>query len=149
MNYNLEEELLGAWMDMALNIRGNRLVEELSFNEIVICSILYRNRKAGDGMLTATDLGNRTKLLKSQLNKVLTLMEKKGLIERIRSEEDKRKVFLKLCEENLSFYLEEHKKVMEIVHAVCTVLGEEKAKLLTELINETVAVVDNFNSQKA
>ena len=145
MNKKVEEALLGAWMDMALHIRGNRLVTTLSFNEIVVCSMLYRSMISGDGMLTATDLGGKTKLLKSQLNKVLTVMEEKGLIERIRSEKDKRKVFLKLREERLTVYLEEHEKVMEIVHQVCMALGEEKTKTLTTLLAEAVAVVDQFS----
>lgn len=142
MDKIMEEKLLGAWMDMALHIRGNRIVSGLSFNEIVVCSMLYRSRQDGNGMLTATDLGNRTKLLKSQLNKVLTIMEEKGLIERIRSEKDRRKVYLKLREEKLSVYLEEHEKVMVIVHQVCVSLGEEKVRLLSELLLEAVAAVD-------
>ncbi len=145
MDRYIEEALLSAWMDMALNIRGNRLVTGLSFNEIVVCSILYRSRKAGGGMLTATDLVNRTKLLKSQLNKVLTVMEEKGLIERIRSDKDKRKVYLKLREEKLPVYLKEHAKVMEIVHQVCATLGEEKVKALTGLLVEAVEVVDKMD----
>ncbi len=145
MNRNIEEELLSAWMDMALNIRGNRLVTGLSFNEIVVCSILYRSRNAGGGMLTATDLGNRTKLLKSQLNKVLTTMEEKGLIGRIRSDKDKRKVYLRLREEKLPVYLNEHEKVMEIVHQVCMTLGEEKVEVLTDLLVEAVEVVDKMD----
>ena len=145
MDRRVEEALLGAWMDMALHIRGNRIVTGLSFNEIVVCSMLYRSMQEGVGMLTATDLGSRTKLLKSQLNKVLTLMEEKGLIERIRSEKDKRKIYLKLQEESLSVYLEEHEKVMVIVHQVCVSLGEEKARMLSELFLEAVAVVDRYN----
>ena len=145
MDRYIEEALLSAWMDMALNIRGNRLVTGLSFNEIVVCSILYRSMKEGNEMLTATDLGNRTKLLKSQLNKVLTVMEEKGLIERIRSDKDKRKVYLKLREEKLSVYLKEHEKVMGIVHQVCTTLGEEKVKTLTGLLVEAVEVVDKID----
>ncbi|MBR4059451.1 MAG: MarR family transcriptional regulator [Lachnospiraceae bacterium] len=145
MDRRVEEALLGAWMDMALHIRGNRIVTGLSFNEIVVCSMLYRSMQEGVGMLTATDLGSRTKLLKSQLNKVLTLMEEKGLIERIRSEKDKRKIYLKLQEESLSVYLEEHEKVMVIVHQVCVSLGEEKARMLSELLLEAVAVVDRYN----
>lgn len=144
MDKQIEEALLDVWLDMALNIRGNRLVSGLSFNEIVICSILYRSRKVDMGMLTATDLGNRTKLLKSQLNKVLTMMEEKGLIERIRSEKDKRKVYLKLCEEMLPVYLKEHEKVMEIVHPVCVALGEEKVKVLTGLLEEAMEAVGSL-----
>lgn len=144
MNRQKEEALLAAWIDMSMNIRGNRLLSRLSFNEIVVCSILYRSRNDGDGMLTATDLCNRTKLLKSQLNKVLNEMEKKGLIERIRSVEDKRKIFLKMREENLSVYLEEHEKVMNIVHRISLSMGEGKVQTLTSLIVEVVELMEQY-----
>lgn len=147
MDTGTEEALLSAWMDMAMNIRGNRLLTGLSFNEIVVCSILYRAMKEGSEMLTATDLGNHTKLLKSQLNKVLNLMEDRGLIERIRSDKDKRKIFLKLREEKLSVYLEEHDKVMAIVHHVCVALGEEQVKVLTGLLVEVVDLVDKYKPE--
>ena len=45
MDRQIEEELLSAWMSMSLNIRGNRLLTSLSFNEIVVCSFLYRNMR--------------------------------------------------------------------------------------------------------
>ncbi len=138
----LEEELLSAWMKMALNIRGDRIVNGLSFNEIVVCSILYRSKEAGVDMMTATDLVHQTRFLKSQLNKVLNLMEEKELIERSRGKEDKRKVYIKLREEKLSVYLNEHEKVMEIVRAVCMGLGEEKARMLAGLLEETVGIVE-------
>ena len=146
MNRQIEEELLSAWMSMSLNIRGNRLLSGLSFNEIVVCSFLYRNMQMQDELLTATDLCNQTKLLKSQLNKVLNEMEKKGLIIRIRSAEDKRKIYLKLSEEKLSVYLKEHERVMEIVHGVCESLGEEKVRNFTELIWETLDILGNQTS---
>ncbi len=144
MDQHVEEALLCAWMDMALNIRGNRIVNGLSFNEIVVCNMLHRNMHSGEELLTATDIGNRTKLLKSQLNKVLTAMEEKKLIERTRSEKDKRKVCLKLREENLDVYLKEHEKVMELVHGVCLRLGEEKVKALSGLLAEAVAAVESI-----
>ncbi len=144
MNINIEENLLRAWMDMSMHVRGNRLLTGLSFNEIVVCSFLYRSMKDGDGMMTATDLCNHTKLLKSQLNKVLNMMEGKGLIERIRSDKDKRKIFLKLREESVSVYLNEHEKVMGIMHHIFVSMGEEKVKLLTELLEEAVEVVDAY-----
>lgn len=138
MNREVEEALLEAWMEMALHIRGNRLVDGLSFNETVICSMLYRNQMLGKTLLTATDLGKRTGLLKSQLNKVLSAMEYKGLIARKRDEKDKRKVYLMLCEEKQSVYLNEHEKVMEIVHQICSSMGEEKAGMLSTLLTEAV-----------
>ena len=36
-----KEELLYAWIKMSVSIRGNRILSERSFNESVICSMLY------------------------------------------------------------------------------------------------------------
>ncbi len=66
------------------------------FNEAFVCNLLSRQDAAQP--LTATDLCQRTKLLKSQMNKVLSEMERKGYIQRIRSEKDKRQVLLHLTE---------------------------------------------------
>lgn len=149
MDSRVKDALLNAWMSMALNIRGNRILSNLSFNEIVVCSILYRNMQEDKPMLTATDLCNDMKLLKSQLNRELNLLEERGLIERIRSDKDKRKVFIKLREDNLSVYLEEHEKVMYIVHNICMMLGEEKAKELTMLLHQAVDIVNKCRAEYA
>ena len=143
-----EEALLKAWIDMTLHIRGDRIVNGLSFHEIVICNILYQSMYGDNEPLTATDIGQRTKLLKSQLNRILTSMEEQGLIERFRSETDKRKVYLKLCEDKLHIYLEEHAKVMHLMHAVCQSLGKEKVISLTALLEEAVKAVDEYEVQK-
>lgn len=144
MDQIIEEKLLCAWMDMALNIRGNRIVSSLSFNEIIVCNILYRNKCSGEPLLTATDIGNHTKLLKSQLNKVLTTMEEKKLIERTRSDSDKRKVCLQLREDHMDIYFKEHEKVMQLVRGVCDKLGEDKVITLSALLTEAVAAVDDI-----
>lgn len=143
MEYRVEEGLLMAWLRMSMNIRGNRILDKLSFNEIVVCSVLYTRMQEGLEPLTATHLCNHMKLLKSQLNKVLNSMEQKKLIERVRSDKDKRMVYIMLCKENLHIYLEEHQKVMHIVHEICSRLGEEKTMQLSVLMQEAVAVVES------
>ena len=35
------EELLRAWMSLSAYIRGNRLLRELSMNEMLVCNLLY------------------------------------------------------------------------------------------------------------
>lgn len=140
---SMEDRLLCAWMEMALHIRGDRLVTGMSFNEMVVCSMLYRSMQSGQPLMTATDLGKATGLLKSQLNKVLNELEERGILERQRDQEDRRRVYLRLCEEQLSVYEAEHEKVMELVHQVCQTIGEEKAVLLSELLTEAVHAVKN------
>ena len=39
------EELLRAWMSLSAYIRGNRLLRELSMNEMLVCNLLYRRQE--------------------------------------------------------------------------------------------------------
>ena len=73
------EELLRAWMSLSAYIRGNRLLRELSMNEMLVCNLLYRRQEEGGPPVTATELCARTQLLKSQVNHILTAMESRGL----------------------------------------------------------------------
>lgn len=139
-----QEELLQSWIDMSLRIRGNRLVSGFSFNEIVICRILYERHTQGGSPVTAADLCRRMQLLKSQINKILTSMEKQGLIERVRSEDDRRKMEIRLCPGAAEGYMAAHERILKIMGYVCDQLGEEQAQQLTVLLREAVRVIDRM-----
>ena len=90
----LNEVLLGAWLRISTVINNSRLVSEMSYNESLICNILYRNAtEHPEHTMTATDLCAETRILKSQMNRILTQLEEKKLITRERSSEDKRKIY--------------------------------------------------------
>ena len=93
--------------------------------------------------MTATELGNYTRLLKSQINHILTGMEERGLIRRERSTQDKRVIYVHPLESALPRYQEEHEKVLNIVDCVFSALGEEDAKTLTALMRKATAVVND------
>ncbi len=138
-----QEALLEAWLRLSLKLRGNRFVESLSFNESVICGILYRSRQMGLESVTATQLMGVTKLLKSQLNGILNSLEQKGLITRTRSEKDKRVWHISLVGESPNEYLTQHERVIdEIVSPIYEALGEEKATQLTALLLEAIQVIE-------
>ena len=141
---NHQEDLLQAWIDMSLRVRGNRLVSGFSFNEIVICRILYMCQIRGEKPVTATDLCKSMQLLKSQINKILTSMEKQGLIERLRSENDKRKIEIRLRPEAAEGYMAAHARILKIMEHVCDQLGEEQALQLTVLLREAVCAIDRM-----
>ena len=140
-SHNAHEELLQAWIDMSLTIRGNRLLSVFSLNEIVICRILYAQRLQGGEPVTATDLCSRMQLLKSQVNKILTAMERAGTIERVRSQQDKRKIELRLSESAVHIYEQEHERILQLMAYVAGRLGEEQCATLAGLLNEAVAAI--------
>ena len=140
----LQEELLHAWMQMSVFIRGNRLLAEFSFNEMMICGLLYRRQESGATPLTATELGEQTNLLKSQINHILTQMEQRGWIERIRSTSDKRVIYVHLSALGRESYLKEHTNVLEILNTVHRELGSEKTMALTALLNQATSIVHAY-----
>lgn len=140
----MAEELLGAWMAMSIGIKGNRILKSLSFNEMVICRLLYQAGRDGRE-ITATDVCKETRLLKSQVNKVLNDMEKKELIYRHRDVEDKRRVFIRMKEESKGIYLNEHARVMDIIGQVCDRLTGQEVEILIEKMSKVVAVMDEIS----
>lgn len=140
----MQEDLLHAWMQMSVFIRGNRLLSDFSFNEIMICGLLFRQQESGAASLTATELGERTNLLKSQINHILTQMESRNWVERIRSTSDKRVVYIRLTETGRENYLKEHEKVLGILNEVHRELGSEKTMELTCLLKQATAVVHAY-----
>ena len=139
-----QEELLQAWIDMSLRIRGNRLVSGFSFNEIVVCRLLYEQQIRGEKPLTAADLCRRMQLLKSQLNKILTSMEKQELIERVRCQNDRRKIEIRLKPGAEEIYIQAHERILKIMQHVCSSLGEEQSRQLKTLLNAAVRSIDQM-----
>lgn len=142
------EELLAAWLRLSTSINNSRLVPDMPYNESLICNILSRNEYYHPGSrLTATELCAETKILKSQMNRILNEMEKKSLITKERSGEDKRKVYIRLIADPDSLYSRQHAKILELLDAVIDGIGEEKALYAVQLLN-TISDIANTTFYK-
>lgn len=131
----LNEQLLDAWLSLSTAIINDKLVSEMPYNESLICNILYRAQlRAPNRRLTATDLCNETKMLKSQMNRTLNSMEQKGIISRERSMQDKRQVFITFHLDRADAYRAQHEKILAMTDAVIARLGETKTGEVIELL---------------
>lgn len=131
---DLNEQLLEAWLLLSTTIINNKVVSDMPYNESLICNILYKNQlHTPKNRLTATDLCNETKMLKSQMNRTLNSMEKKGLISRERSSQDKRQVFVIFHPENAGSYQKQHERILQMADAIIAKLGAEKTLEVIEL----------------
>lgn len=130
----INEKILNAWLNLSSTICNEKIVSEMSYNESVICGILHRNAmKHPEKPLTATELCGQTNMQKSQMNRTLNLMEKKGLIFRKRSEEDKRQVFVSMNMENAGIYEKQHEKILGFVDSVMDKVGKDRAEEIIQL----------------
>ena len=94
--------------------------------------------------MTATDLIRRTRLLKSQMNKVLTSLEGQGDISRIRAELDKRMIHIHLTPEGKAAYLEQHKGVEAILSHLIERIGAERALSVAKDLAEITEILDDI-----
>lgn len=142
---SINESLLTAWLRLSTSVINSRLVTELSFNESLVCNILYKNQmEHPEKKITATELCNITRILKSQMNRILNQLEKKKVIIRERSEKDKRQVFVKMDLLHADIYCKQHEKILEIVNEVTSRLGEEKAKETIEILTQVSEITDEL-----
>ena len=136
------DKLLDAWLDLSSTLWNTRIVNSMTYNEAHIMGILLRF-SSQEHPLTATDLIRRTRLLKSQMNKILTSLENQGYITRLRAKEDKRLIHIHLTPAGKTAYLEEHKGVEDILRQLVEKLGAERSiAIARELCDVTDALGD-------
>lgn len=131
----INEELLSAWLKLSSSVRNDRVVMNMSYNEMHICNLISKAQIHGSGHLTATDLCRETGLLKSQMNKVLTGLEEKGTVTRCRSRDDKRRIFIRMSEEGNRAYEQEHQRILDFVDELILKIGPADTEVTINLMN--------------
>ena len=143
---NLNEYLLSAWLQLSTSINNTRVVSELTYNESLICNILYNNTKHNsDKKLTATDLCNTTKMLKSQMNRTLNQLEQRNLITKERSSLDKRCIYITMNEAQKSAYETQHKRILQIINSIVLNIGETESRKAADLFLTIAKIADSLN----
>ena len=140
---NMNEKLLSTWLRLSTSVVNSRLVSDLSYNESLVCNMLYNAQKnEPDQLLTATDLCNSTKMLKSQMNRTLNQLEEKNIITRVRSSNDKRQVFVKFNLDTADIYLEQHEKILALIDTILEHFGPEKIEVSLQVLTSICDVAD-------
>lgn len=133
------DKLLDAWLNLTSSLWNTRLVSDMTYNEAHILGLLLRYEQKMP--MTATALIRRTRLLKSQMNKVLTTLEGKGYITRTRSAADRRVIELCLTPEGKAAYRKEHERVEAILAGLLARIGADKALSVARDIDEITAAL--------
>lgn len=136
-------QLLDAWLSLSSTLWNTRIVHSMTFNEAHVMGILLR-RSTPEHPLTATDLIRSTRLLKSQMNKILLTLENKGHILRLRAASDRRMVHILLTEEGKAAYLSEHAAVEEILSKLIQQLGQERTLNIARDLQDVISALDTI-----
>ena len=137
---DLEEIMLKAWINMSVNTRENRLLNELSFNEMLVLNMI-QNKEC-----SFKELVNELNILKSQLNRVIQNLVQKKLIIAYNPENDKRSLMIKKGN-NTELYKQEHARMIEIMKKIRKQIGEEDTLKLIYLLNQVASLVKEENEK--
>ena len=145
----INEDLLDAWLRLSISVNNPRLVTEITYNESLICNILYKHAHSQDASpLTATDLCKMTNMLKSQMNRTLNQLEEKNLISRERSTLDKRQVYVTMNMQQCHVYESQHKQILNILDTVIDKLGKVRSHEAIKILNAISEVAEQLNLGK-
>lgn len=144
----LKEELLDGWLRMSMTIWNERLVKTMTYNEAVVCNLLYKQYKKEGEPLTATYLCEQLQIRKPQMNVILNRMEQEGRIKRTRSASDKRNVEIVLTESGIASYEKVHEEILRLPEALIAHLGEEKSRVFADMMHEVAGCFGEIVSEQ-
>ena len=133
----VNEKVLASWLKMILSVDGEHVASHLPYNEAVVCNLLLDNPNQ---QMTATDLCGITKMQKSLMNRTLTSLESKKIIERIRSKEDKRLVLVKLVNDVNNIFMKQHEKTLKYVDKIVNRIGKDKVEEIISLFDSITKI---------
>lgn len=143
------EALLRVWLRLTAVICNRRMVSGMTFNEAVVCNHLkHQQQEDPRHPLTATDLCERTSLLKSQMNQVLSSLERQGYICRSRSQADRRQVELRLTPSGLEAYQEAHRQASVLLRELVDRIGIDRADALTQQLSDVIAAIQDIQENR-
>ena len=142
---HLNEALLASWLRLSTSINNSRIVSKMSYNESLVCNLLYHDLLEETGTpMTATKLCQKTKMLKSQMNRTLNQLENKGMIRRERSSIDKRLVYIQLNPEALKDYEKQHEQILALLTRIIDDLGPEQTQNAIQLFDKICDIADHL-----
>ena len=142
---NLQERFINSWIDLNMELRENRILSELSFNEIIVLNYIINAENSGEKFVTTTELSKRMNLLKSQINAILIKLEKKELITKVQNSIDKRVIEIKTTEKGRQVYETEHKRSLHIADNIIELLGEDVAETVIKSFEKVINDIQNKN----
>ena len=109
---------------------------EINFDRITKIQFKYLKEIKNQEKATLTSLSEHFNISKPTMNEVLAKFEKSGLIEKIKSEEDKRITYIHLTDVGDTLATTNMLESQRAVDKMLEVLSEEEIKTMTELFDK-------------
>lgn len=132
-----EENLLEAWVSLSSILKNNRITKGLMYNESIIMLLAYRKYQTSEEKkISLKEIIHTTNMQKSLVNRTVNALIDKNLLERVKSEGDKRIQYVQCVKENIETFLMVHKESLHIVSEIVSIIGEKDTDTFISIVNK-------------
>jgi len=115
-----------------------RMVEGCTFGESILLYVILRHLRMHRHGPKVSELGSLLRVKTPSVTQMINGLEARGLVERAPDPEDRRSVRVRLTDEGLRVTREAEEAMRKEMEGLIGRLGEERARLLAELLGEVV-----------
>lgn len=131
------EQLLQSWVKISGILKNTRITKGLMYNEATVMLLLYnRYLEDGVGHISIKEITQKTKMLKSLVNRTINSLEKKQLLERCESVGDRRMSYVRCVTDKLNVFLEVHKSSLAVAQSIINIIGKEDAEAFIRIVKK-------------
>lgn len=131
------EKLLTAWIKLSGMVKNSRITKGLMYNEAVVMHYLHERYLADrKGIVSIKEIVERTKMLKSLINRTVNSLEKKGLLLRCEEQGDRRMSFVRCVPEKLETFFEVHRESLRVAEGIIDIIGDEDAEAFVRIVSK-------------
>lgn len=131
------EKLLASWIKLSGMVKNSRITKGLMYNEAVVMHFLYERYKTDSkGIVSIKEIVERTKMLKSLINRTINSLEEKGLLLRCEDQGDRRISFVRCVPEKLDTFFEVHKESLKVAESIIEIIGEKDAEAFIRIVSK-------------
>ena len=131
------ENLIDAWITLLGIVKNCRITKGLQYNEAIVMNILYgRYCEDGQGLVSVKDITQKTRMLKSLVNRTVNSLEKKGFLRRCEGTGDKRIVYVRCAEDKIDTFLKIHNASVSHADKIIDIIGKEDTEAFIRIVEK-------------
>ena len=138
-----EEKILDCWIKLSLSLKNERFVSNMSVTESIVCRIIYQGSLINE-FYRQVDIVNKTKMLKSAVNRLMNGLEAKRIVEHYQLENNRKSIYYRLSTEAEKFFLAQHDEIINLVKKILAELTDEEAGSVLYLFNKLANISERI-----
>lgn len=143
------KELLDTLRQFRKVSRFDTVCQDLSFSELTVLSIIRQEETSEEkAMIQAKVLSEKMKISRPALNTVLNRLEEKNLIERVRTKENRKAVFIRMTDQAYQKLKEKHERLTAVMNCIVEKMGDADTDTMIMLFKKLYNILENEEWQK-